>query len=410
MTGPAPSENESHPTGIRLTALDPAFREDPYPILAELRERNPIHYDSELGRWFFTRHRDVNDILRNPNFLSDPRKATPGTFSANFLRDGDREPTMLLMDDPEHRRLRELVRRPFGPAAVESWRPRVREIARRTFAAIEDGEFDVVQHVANPIPTVIIAELLGLDPDKHQQFKVWSDSMIRVGFSPVVSPEDAKAADEARDGLEGFFRGEIERRRSTRGDDLVSKMVHAEIEGDRLSDAEVIAQCNLLLLAGNLTTTDLIGNGTMALLRNPDQQQKLREHPELMTKAVEEVLRYDSPVTNSGRIVHEDMVFDGFRLAKGESLSVSLAAANRDPEVHLDPDRFDIERDNSRLQSFGGGRHFCLGAHLARMAAQETFAAMLERFPFLSLGGGGHEYAANPSFRGFEFFWVEGKA
>ncbi len=399
------------PTGVQLTALDPAFREDPYPILKDMRERAPIHHDTELGRWIFTRHRDVNDILRNPNFVSDPRKANSGTFSAEFLmRDKDAEPSMLLMDDPGHRRLRELVRRPFAPNAVEAWRPRTREIARRTVAAIEDGEFDLIDRVANPVPTVVIAELLGIDSSKHEQFKTWSGQMIKVAFTPVVDPADLATAQLAQENMMEFFREEIELRRRKPGDDLISHMVHTVKDGDRLSDNEIVSQCDLLLLAGNLTTTDLIGNGTMALLRHPDQQAKLRKRPELMKKAVDEVLRYDSPVTNSGRIVHEDTTFDGITIPRGESLSVSLAAANRDPAVHADPDRFDIERENTSLQSFGGGTHYCLGSHLSRMEAQETFAALLDRFPSLSFGTGGHEYAANPSFRGMNYFWVEGKA
>lgn len=404
-----PAATEPLPTGIGLTALDPAFRENPYPILAALREREPIHRDEQLGRWLFTRHRDVNAILRNPNYWSDSRKANPGTFSREFLLDEERDPSMLLMDDPEHRRLRDLVRRPFAPGAVESWRPRVRAIARRTIDAIEDGEFDLIDRVANPIPTVVIAELLGLDASKHDQFKAWSNAMIKVGFTPVVDPEDARVAEIARNGLREFFLAEIERRRREPGDDLISHMVTAQRGGDRLTDAEIVGQCNLLLLAGNLTTTDLIGNGVMALLHHPEEQAKLRARPALMKNAVEEVLRYDSPVTNSGRILHEDQVFDGIEIAKGESLSVSLAAANRDPEVYPDPDRFDIERDNSHLQSFGGGAHFCLGAHLARMEAAEAFAALLDRFSQLKFGSGGHQYSANPSFRGCEYIFIEGE-
>jgi len=393
-----------------LTALDVDFREDPYPILADLRQRDPIHHDKELGRWIFTRHHNVNNILRNPKLASDPRKANPGTFTREFLASDDREPSMLLMDDPEHRRLRELVRHPFTPNAIEQWRPRVREIARRTLAAVEDGEFDLIQHVANPIPTVVIAELLGIDPERHATFKQWSDAMIKVGFTPTPDPEEVTIADAARDALDAFFVSEIEKRRARPGDDLISEMVRAEQSGDRLTEQEIVNQCNLLLLAGNLTTTDLIGNGVMALLRHPEEQAKLRARRDLMHNAVEEVLRYDSPVTNSGRITTEDMAFDGVEIGKGESLSVSVAAANRDPEVHPDPDRFDIERDPIHLQSFGGGAHFCLGAHLSRMEAAETYAAVLDRFPYLSFASRGHRYAPIPSFRSLAEFWVSGKS
>lgn len=397
------------PTGVQLTALDPEFRDDPYPILALLRERDPIHRDTELGRVVFTRHDDVFAILRNPDYWSDPRKANPGTFTREFLGGNtDEEPSMLLMDDPGHRRLRELVRHPFTPRAVEKWRARARSVAQRVIGGLEDGEFDLVERVAGPIPTVVIAELLGIDAEKHAQFKAWSDASGAIAFSPVNEPAALEAAEEARAGLDAFFRGEIERRREKPGDDLISAMITSEEAGDRLTEEEIVSQCNLLLIAGNLTTTDLIGNGVMALLSYPEELAKLRARPDLMKNAVEEVLRFDSPVTNSGRIAHEDVEIDGEKIQQGESLSVSLAGANRDPAVYPAPDRFDIEREDTHHQAFGGGRHFCLGAHLARLEAAETFSALLDRFPSLAVGSGGFAYASNPSFRGLQHFSVQG--
>ena len=397
------------PTGVQLTALDPAFRDDPYPILALLREREPIHRDTELGRIIFTRHDDVSSILRNLELWSDPRKANPGSFTREMLGGNtDEEPSMLLMDDPGHRRLRELVRHPFTPRAVERWRERARSVAERVIGEIEDGEFDLIERVANPIPTVVIAELLGIDPEQHAQFKAWSDASIVTAFSPVNDPADVAAADAAHAALGNFFRGEIERRRGKPSDDLISTMIRAEEAGDRLTEDEIISQCNLLLLAGNLTTTDLIGNGMMALLQNPSELAKLRARPDLMKNAVEEVLRYDSPVTNSGRIANEDFEMDGEKILKGETLAVSLSAANRDPAAYPEPNRFNIERADTHHQAFGGGRHFCLGAHLARLEAAETLTALLARFPSLAPGEGGHAYASNPSFRGLAHFFVSG--
>jgi cytochrome P450 len=399
------------PTGVQLTALDPRFRDDPYPVLAELREREPIHLDTELGRWVFTRHADVFEILRNPDLVSDPRKANPESFARIFLGgDEDREPSMLMMDDPGHRRLRELVRHPFKPNAVERWRPRVREIAQRVIGAIVqngDEQFDLIDRVANPIPTVVIAELLGIDPGMHGDFKSWSEAMIKVSFSPVNEPADLLLAEEAQNSLSAFIADEIAKRRGSPGDDLISEMVRAEEAGDRLTEDEIISQTNLLLLAGNLTTTDLIGNGVMALIENPDQQAKLRAKPQLMKNAVEEILRYDSPVVGSGRIAHEDTEIAGQKVRKGDSLSVFLASANRDPSVHPQPDRFDIERQEIHHQSFGGGRHFCLGSHLARLEAEETLAVLLEQFPSLTHGDGGHHYASNPGFRGLAELWIK---
>ena len=407
---PSPSQRAPGlPTGVQLTALDPAFREDPYPILAELREHEPIHHDAELGRYIFTRHDDVFEILRDPRYWTDPRKGLEGGFAREFLGRDEGEPSMLLMDDPGHRRLRNLVRHPFTPRAVERWRPRAREVAARVIGDLEDGEFDLIASVANPIPTVVIAELLGVDPEKHAQFKRWSDASIKTAFSPVNDPADLAAADRAIAELTHFLEAEIEERRREPGEDLISSMTLANESGNRLTDTEIVSQCTLLLLAGNLTTTDLIGNAVMALLRHPEELDKLRARPELMKNTIEEVLRYDSPVTNSGRIAHEDLEFDGIEIGRGESLSVSLAAANRDPAAYPDPDRFDIERRDTHHQAFGGGRHFCLGAHLARLEVAETLSVLLARFPRLSIGRGGSRYAANPSFRGLESFFVLGE-
>ncbi len=399
----------SLPTGIQLTNLDPTFRENPYPILKDLRDREPIHHDLQLQRFIFTRHDDVEEILKNPAYWSDPRKGIEGGFAQVFLGRGqEEEPSMLLMDDPGHRRLRNLVRHPFTPRAVERWRSRAREVAERVIGEIEGGEFDLIAKVANPIPTVVIAELLGVDPAHHAQFKQWSDASVKVAFSPVNDPADEKAAEEANEALKVFFLEEIEKRRIRPTDDLMNSMVSTEQSGDRLTDAEIVSQCILLLLAGNLTTSDLIGNAVSALLAFPAELEKLRARPDLMKNAIEEVLRYDTPVTNSGRIAHEDLEYDGVKIRQGESLSVSLSAANRDPAVYPEPDRFDIERADTHHQSFGGGRHFCLGAHLARLEAAETLSVLIARFPRLHLGAGRHRYASSPSFRGFEEFWVKG--
>ncbi len=403
-------ENRPVPTGLQLTVLDPDFRADPYPILAELREREPIHFNAAMGSWIFTRHDDVFAILRNPDFWSDPRRANPDTFVYKFLggETGD-EPSMLLMDDPGHRRLRELVRHPFAPRAVERWRERVRSVARRIVGALEDDAFDLIDRVANPIPTVVIAELLGIDPDMHDQFKQWSDAIIRTAFSPLKAPEDVARTEAAREKLEAFFLAEIEARRAHPTDDLISDLIRAEESGDRLTSREIVLQCNLLLLAGNLTTSDLIGNFTMALVRNPDQQARLRADRSWMKNAVEEALRYDSPVTNSGRIAHEDFEIGGHKIRRGEGLVTSLAAANRDPAIYPGPDRFDVARADTHHQSFGGGRHFCLGAHLARLEAAETVHALLDRYERLEPGDGEPAYAANPTFRGLERFPLQGQ-
>ncbi len=394
------------PQGIEITALDPHFREDPYGILRNLRDQSPVHEDTELKRFIYTRHDDVKNILRDKDLWSDPRKANPGSFTREFLGSGDEEPSMLMMDEPNHRRLRSLVSRPFTPAAVEKWRPRTREVIQRVLAKISDDEFDLIADYAGPIPTVVIAEMLGVDPAMHGDFKRWSDLLIKVSFNPLPSEDEVKNGETAADDLNAFFYAEIEKRRQDLRGDLLSDMIRAEEDGEKLSAEEIISQCNLLLIAGNVTTTDLIGNGTRALLDHPEQLAKLQADPTLIKNTVEEMLRFDSPVTNSGRIANRTIELSGCPVNTGESLLASLAAANRDGAVYPDPDKFDIEREDTHHQSFGGGRHLCLGAHLARLEAQEAVLALLERFPGIKHGTGGFEYASVPSFRGMNYFWV----
>ena len=406
-----PEDTEQLPQGIQLTPIDPAFRDDPYKILEDLRERAPVHEDRELVRFVFTRHDDVKALLHDRDFSTDPRKANPGTFSreviGSMLRDGEK-PSMLLMDEPDHRRLRGLVSAPFKPSAVERWRPHIRDIVHATLDKIEEQDFDLIERFAGPVPTVVIAEILGIDPQNHDEFKRWSDLMVQIGFNPFSTDEQKTKGEAANSALEGFFLAEIERRSTNLGEDLLSDMIRANVDGESLSTEEIVTQCRLLLIAGNVTTTDLIGNGVNALLDNPRQLQKLREDPTLIANAVEEVLRFDSPVVSSGRIPNREITIGGCPMEKGVSLSPSLAAANRDPAVYPEPDTFDIARKDTHHQSFGGGRHLCLGAHLARMEAQEAILGLLARYPNLEHGERGRVRHAIPSFRGFSEFWVRG--
>jgi cytochrome P450 len=403
------SDQEPLPLGVKLTALDEAFRRDPYPILERLRQQDPTLNDTELVRRVFTRHDDVKAILRDKELLSDPRSAAEGSFTREYLGANlgpDEEPSMLLMDEPGHRRLRSLVSKPFTPGAVEKWRPRTRDVVQRVLDAISTDEFDLIAEFAGPIPTIVIAEMLGIDASLHADFKRWSDLMVQVGFNPFPTDEQTEAADTAREQLHACFEDQIRFRSQNLGDDLLSDMLRAEEEGETLTHQEIVSQCDLLLVAGNVTTTDLIGNGVLALIQHPEQMAKLRANPGLIENAVEEMLRFDSPVTNSGRIAHDDTELAGCPVHKGESLSVSLASANRDPDVYPEPNRFDIEREDTHHQAFGGGRHLCLGAHLARLEAQEAILALLQRYPVLRLSERGYTHHAIPSFRGMSECWV----
>ena len=419
MTVTALSDSEiervpySGPTGLGLTALDPDFGEDPYPILAELRESEPVHWDDALKRFIITRHADINTLLRDLDLWMDARKGNPGTFSREFLAtpDGpsinDKTPSMLMIDDPEHRRLRDLVRRSFTPKAIERWRERIRKVAERLMTGIERGPFDLVKAYADPLPTVVIAEMLGIDPERHAEFKEWSSLASSVGFNPAPTPEQLASAETAGASLDAFFLGEIEARRSQPGNDLISDMINSEIAGDRLRNEEIVSQCNLLLLAGNLTTTDLIGNTVKAMADFPEQQGRIARDPALIPEAIDEALRFDSPVTNSGRIANRDLDLHGVRIGKGESLSLSLAAGNRDPRYHKNPDAFEVDREDKSTLAFGGGHHFCLGAHLAKVEASEAVRALHKKMGAVQLAEGGYQRSASPSFRGFVRLCVE---
>ena len=404
------SENDTElPTGLELTALAESFRADPYPILKNIRETAPVHVDPVPRRLFITRHKDVKALLHDKEIHMDPRKANPGTYSREVIAGSAGfadPPDMLFLDDPDHHRLRALVSAPFRPKRVEAWRRAIREVAESVLSGIKEPEFELISRFAGPVPVVVIARMLGIDEAHYQQFKSWSDLVVQTGFNPFPTAKQSRQAQQARNELDNFFFQQIEYRSTDPGDDLISDMVRAELEGETLTHREIADQCRLLLVAGNVTTTDLIGNSVRALLDNPEQMAKLREQPSLIANAIEEVLRFDSPVTNTSRVTNREMAVSGCPIEKGESLHLSLAAANRDPEVYPEPDRFDIEREDTQHVAFGGGRHLCLGAHLARVEAQEAISALLARFPVINYSDKGLFHHSIPAFRGFKEFWV----
>ncbi len=357
-------EQETLPSGLQLTPFDEEFRNNPYHMFETLRTHEPVFHDRELNRFIFTRHDDVKRILRNKNLLKDPRKAKENSFLEKVSTlSADEEPNMLFQDDPQHKHLRSLVVKPFTATAVEIWRKRTREVVQSTLAQITGDEFDLMATFCNPVPTVVISEMLGVDPAMHDDFKRWSNATVEGVINPIATAEQKAAAEYASDNLTRYFIEAIRQRRECPGDDLISSMVAAEENGQKLTEEEMVMQCNLLLIAGNVTTTDLIGNGIKALLDHPAQMEKLRNDPSLINNAVEEVLRFDSPVQFTGRIANDALNIQGCPIGKGESMSTSLAAANRDPSVYPDPDVFDIERKDTHHQAFGGGNHLCLGAH-----------------------------------------------
>jgi cytochrome P450 len=403
---------DSLPKGLQLTPFDHNFRDHPYEVLKSVRERAPVMHDDQFNRWYVTRFDDVRAILRDKDMSADPRKANPNSFVAKIAAMGgtlnsSAPQSMLFMDDPDHRRLRGLVNKAFTLKAVEALRPRVREIADELLAKIETSEFDLMTSFAGVLPVIVIAEMLGIDPADRASFRHWSEVSVAAFFNPFRTPEQGNAAAQAQVELDEYFRNMIAVRRAEPREDLISDMVQAEEEGSHMTDDEIVTQCNLLLIAGNVTTTDLIGNGVKALLDHPQELAKLRARPQLINNAIEEILRYDSPVTNSGRNVQRELSMRGCPMNLGDSITVSLAAANHDPEVNPDPERFDIERADIQHQSFGGGKHTCLGAPLARVEAQEGITALLKRFPNLRPSPRGLKYRTIPSFRGLSEYWLQ---
>jgi cytochrome P450 len=407
---PETTLHSSLPSGVGLTPLDAAFREDPYPIFSDLRERAPVYLDPDnLNGWVLTHHDDVLRVIRDLEFWADPRKSNPDDPIRAFMPVDGGEPSMLFLDAPEHRRLRNLVSKSFTPRAAEGWRDIVKGTAAELVDSIAKsgaGEFDLIADLAAPLPAIAIARLLGVDPARQADFKEWSEISSEAFFNFVASPEMKAAGMAAQEKLDKVFTEEIEKRRAQPADDLLGKLVRAEEEGDRLSGQELVTMGNLLLVAGNVTTTDLIGNGVRALVLHEGELAKLRARPDLLENAVEEMLRYDPPVQVSGRIAPHDFEIGNKKIRRGESISLILASANRDPDVYPEPDRFDIEREDTHHQSFGGGAHLCLGAHLARLEAQEAIGALIARFPDLRAAERSDVFKQVPGFRGLAEYWV----
>jgi cytochrome P450 len=397
------------PSGRRLSALDPIYRDAPHTYLDQLRREDPVHNDREFDRVVLTRAVDIEAVLNDRSLCKDPRKSRQGSYSRVIEKvDENYKPGMLFADDPDHKRLRGLVTKAFSHNAMEAMRPQIIEAANRLLDEIPNpGNFDVIQGYADPLPTIVIALMLGVDRRDLAKFKEWSDCHSSV-FNPLRTEEQSASLERGRNGLTQYFAEVVQDRRENRGTDLISNLISAEENDQRLKGEEIIGICYLLLLAGNLTTTDLIGNGVLALLRHPDQLAKMKANPKLASDVVEEVLRYDSPVSHASRVTPCPMVMDGVAVEEGQTISALLLAANYDPSAHPDPFAFDIERPDKRHSSFGGGSHYCLGAPLARVEAQVALPLLFDRFPKLRLA---EEHVpkrkAQPSFNGLESLWLE---
>jgi cytochrome P450 len=368
----------------------PDFLADPYPAYRLLREHAPVFWADNAQAWVVSRHADVSLGLRDPRFVQDrgnqhlfltlppgaPRFETLGRMFGHW---------MLFQNPPEHTRLRGLVQKAFTPRIVDNLKAPMEQLVDDLLdRAASTGRMDLIADLAFPLPVTVIALMLGVPASDHEQFRRWS-SVLAVTMEPIVPLEAVTAADQAAGELMEYFRTLVQRKRSEPGDDLLSALVHAEEHGRRLSLDELLANAVLLLAAGHETTVNLIGNGLLALLRHPEQMERLRCQPGLMRSAVEELLRYDSPVQMTARLLSEDVALPGGTLPAGHQVLLLLGSGNRDPEVFPDPDTLDVTRPDVRPLSFGGGPHYCIGAPLARAEAQVAIGRTLERFPRLKL-------------------------
>jgi cytochrome P450 len=372
-------------TEARFNPFDTAVMADPYPYYRRMREEDPVHWNDTVRAWFLTRHADVVELLRDDRFSADRTRSERFRPPPPHRRRPGR--SMLVLDPPDHTRLRNLVNKAFTPRTVERLRPRVEAIAAEILDRIDDGDgFDLVRDFAYPLPVIVIAEMLGVPAADRAAFQQWSAVLVR-GLDPLVSDEEQEVVFDARDALLDYLRGVLMQRRREPQDDMLTSLIAAEENGDIFSEGELLAMCNLLLVAGHETTVNLLGNGALALLENPDQLDRLRRDPDLVGTAVDELLRYTSPVQWTGRVAAAEIELGGRTIQPPQSVIGILGAANRDPQVFPDPDRLDLGRHPNPHVAFGRGIHFCLGAPLAHLEAEVAMPMLLERFPRLRMAG-----------------------
>ena len=392
-------------TGVAYRPLSPGFVADPYPHYRKLRERDPIHRSIFANQVVVSRYADVDRILRDHKSFGNEFGRVTSSEGSLATRKKLR-PSMLAQDPPDHTRLRSLVNRAFTPRQVAKMEDYVRATAHALLDKVgEAREFDLMKAFAVPLPTIVIARMIGVPERDLARFKVWSDRLARA-LEPFLSPEEEEAVYRTDEQLAAYFTGIIEQRRREPRDDLVSRLVEAEEQGDRLTADETRVMLRLLLVAGNETTTNLIGNGVRALLRHPGQLALLRERPELVPSAVEELLRYDTPVQLDARVALRDMELGGVAVKEGTLVTLAIGSANHDPERFHKPEELDITRSGQPNISFGRGIHHCLGAPLARLEGRIALEVLLEHFDELGFGERPPKYRRSVVLRGLEHFDV----
>lgn len=363
---------------------NPEYRENPAPFLRRLREIAPVSL-TPLGSWRLARYEDCIRLLKEVKSGVRFEDGTPAIGRRSDFTAGPGE-FMLQQDPPVHTRLRRLVSKAFTPRAVERLRERVRENVRQILDdALQREEMDVIATLALPVPSTVICEMMGVPLADRPRFTEWTGDATHLLVAEFAPQEVVQRGMAAAGQLAVYFQQLIAERRTSMGEDMLSHLIRAEEAGDRLSPSELLTQSIGLLIAGFETTIGLIGNGTYQLLRHPDELARLRRNPGLIRTAVDECLRFDGPIGATLRILHEDVELSGVRIPRESRVLAMLDSANRDPEKFPDPERFDVGRTPNEHLSFGGGVHHCLGAHLARMEAQEAIGALVARTRELEL-------------------------
>jgi cytochrome P450 len=399
----------------KIERLNPYLSEiiaDPYPVYHRYRQEDPVHWGmsshSKLpGTWYLLRYRDVMQVLESNKF---------GREAWRVRDDGEGSPVpkaykgfqsmvskwMVFRDPPDHTRLRSLVNKVFSPKMVENIRPAIVNIANDLLDRLKDrGEMDLVDEFAFPFPVMVIAAILGVEPEDRPWFREWALALQHASASRLTpSAEVYEKAEEATQALIEYFNRAIAQRHSEPRQDLITALIKARDEGDKLTDEEILATCIHLLTAGHETTINLISKGILALLKNPEAIALLRSHPELIPNAVEELIRYDSPVQMVTRWAYADIEIGGKTIERGDSVGLIIGAANRDPERFQDPDALNFQRQDYKHAGFGSGIHFCLGSTLARTEAQIAFKILLDRLPELRLLDETVEWQNNIVFHG----------
>ena len=396
---------------VKKVLFSDEILQDPYPTYARLHEEGPLHYvdvGSKWAVWSIFSHAECSSIAKDPRLSAKRARQMllplPLSRQAEFSELARMLSLWLIfMDPPEHTRLRKLLNKGFSAAAVEGLRPQAEAIVDQMLKPLQHGsEVELMSEFANPMPVRIISELLGVPQALHGTFVNASRAIAVFRGNPNRTVEEARAAQDALIELTEFFRKTVAQRRRNKGTDLISLLIDIEEEGEVLTEEELYAQCIALLFAGHETTRNLIGNGMYTLLKNPQQLAELREKPEMIRSAVEELLRFESPVQFTARVLKEDIAVCGQHIPKGWTVLCMLGAANRDPKQFKEPNQLNLNRLNNQHLAFSAGLHFCIGAQLARLEGQIAILNLVQRFPKMKLAGPRPEWASTFGFRGLK--------